>query len=1357
MLKIRTEHLRTLSRRILGTLFTLVIALAVIIQLGRQAFPMISDYRDEITLQIEKRIGMKVEVDELQAEWSGLRPSVGMRNVRVISEDGVAIFVIQHASAQLSLVESLLEWRLAWRQLKLDGFETSLVQAKDGRWSVYGAPKFTPLNQDNDNASPIIDDPYDLFLFGRRINLSNARFFVQFDSGKVVDIQIPQISLENDKNFHRLVAELDVEEGQEGFQLIVEGQGDPRDDRFKSNGYLELKNFSTTKVMQALGGKVAGKSIPLSEDTENKLNVRMWFRGTPTSGMTFRGSLGAKGFPFALDPELHNLPTQLNAELVGKFHREDGWNMGIRDLQVLWPERQSPELDIQLSGAIGKPITIETSDLALADISELLLHFGLNNERATELVSALNVSGHMSGISVTLTDKERGYFRAQANLSKVNSGAILGVPEFKNVSGDVSFSAFNGALNIAVDDGFSIHLPKVYNDAMAFDEASGQIAWEVDLDKKMTYITSGLLRVKNADEEGHGYLRLSLPFKKEFGEQEMTLSIGIEETLAANHKRYVPKTIPKHLYNWLDSSIKEGVVKNVRFLFSGSVEKDSEIKPTIQLYAEVQDGNIVFDPKWPVLKGVSGILRLNNNDLDVRIAKASLLGNSVHDANISVVNGENDNRLLSITGGVDSDVESAMALLKASPIREHIGSTFDSWEVAGGVSAKVALLIPLSSDEQGLSHKIDVRFSKADLRIPTLDLDIDNISGVLHYKTDKGVYADKLSGSVWGERISASVASPRNAQGGFDTEIGFRGPLAIEKLTAWTNRPELRFAEGKAEVDGKLEILQQGDGESEVKLTVASSLAGVAIDLPAPFKKASDELADFSGTIRFAEDREAFEFLYGEELRVLMLSDEYFSISSVIELGRFDPRPASEILSATGRFDIRGQLSKLELELWSEVLDKYLAYSNEMLGASDDAEPTPTELDVLIDKFYLGSFEIDQLRVKGKRQWPNWLLQIDSELMAGLVTVSEEDTPIQLDLDYVKIESDEDEGTETPVEGISTVEAQTEESVLADLDLSRAVALKFSTKELYLGEENYGQWSFNLNPIEQGIAINNIRAKVKNMRVGEEGVGANFLWLKDGNKQSSQFVGTIRSDNLADVFNAWGQEELLQSESARIDIDAQWNAAPDEVTLKMVKGLVILDVQQGSFNRGAGSDENALLRLLALFNFDTIVRRLRLDFADLAAQGFSYDKIYGSLNFEDGTIYLTEPMIVESSSSVVQVAGAIDVVNEKLDTEMVVTLPFASNLAVATAVVAGLPTAVGIYLMGKMFKSQVDKASSINMQVTGKWEDPKIKISKIFDIDAATRKGKELEKKAKNKVSEDFHTDPILENELEQRLPPVED
>ena len=950
------------------------------------------------------------------------------------------------------------------------------------------------------------------------------------------------------------------------------------------------------------------------------------------------------------------------------------------------------------------------------------------------MVTELTPRGVLENVHIKLTDKESGYFLARAHIVNGASAAVMGAPAFDNIQGYVSATANGGTVSVAVKDGFTMAFPKIYDEPLYFEEAEGQVAWDIDYAARKIRLSSGLVKVKNPEEEGRGYVHLSLPFSPEDGEQEMTLAIGVKNTYAKNHRKYVPNTIPSNLYEWLNTSVKQGRIVNAKFLYHGSIESDAPVPPSIQLYGEVYDGNLVFDPQWPELEGVNGSLVLDNENLDVRIDKASLLGNSVYDAAITLVDDvAGDGSALSIKGSLSSDVNAAMTLLKSSPIKRHIGSTFDAWDFSGGVKAQIELQIPLSQESSGLSHKIDVTFANAKIAMPDIGLTVNKIQGVLSYQSEKGIFADKLDGVIWGQPFDAAVSTRQLDDEGYATIIDFSGKVAIDQLYGWTKRPELKFAEGESPILGNLII--PGEGSSRpMQVNVTSPLTGVAITLPEPFGKTKKQSRQFDAQIHFAKDAEHYRFTLDDAVQLRLLRAREAPLSARVDIAQIDDDgPAFPVMAQTGRFDVVGHMTQFDVERWNEIKAQYFDYSSmASSGASsdDEEEIIPAVFDLAIDRFLLGTFAIENLVVNGGREYPNWVLNVDSELMAGRVIVPEDDKPIAMDLTYLRFKK-EDEASELDqeTEVVLDDEAPLQPvSALAGVDLARAVPINFSAKEISLGGENYGSWQFKLRPIAGGVVLQNIRSSMRGMRVGNEEVGAKFVWLKEGEAHSSQFTGTFYADDLANVFEAWGQEKLLKSESALIAIDARWPGAPDQVTLSVIEGTVGVDIKKGSFKRGAGSDENGLLRLLALFNFDTILRRLRLDFSDLASQGYSYDRIYGNLDFNDGMIFLTEPLIVDSSSSYMQLVGTIDVVNEKLDTEMVVTLPLASSAAFATAMVVNLPAALGLYVMSKLFKKQVDRASSLNVEVRGKWEDPKVKVRKIFDIDAAERRGQEIKK-----------------------------
>ena len=73
--------------------------------------------------------------------------------------------------------------------------------------------------------------------------------------------------------------------------------------------------------------------------------------------------------------------------------------------------------------------------------------------------------------------------------------------------------------------------------------------------------------------------------------------------------------------------------------------------------------------------------------------------------------------------------------------------------------------------------------------------------------------------------------------------------------------------------------------------------------------------------------------------------------------------------------------------------------------------------------------------------------------------------------------------------------------------------------------------------------------------------------------------------------------------------------------------------KDGQFLKTSGSTEG-LLKLIGIINFDTLVRRMKLDFSDLYKEGLSFDSVEGRLNIADSVARFNDnPIIVKSPSS----------------------------------------------------------------------------------------------------------------------------
>lgn len=1359
--KIKAKYIRKGVRRFWATLFALIIALAVSIQLGRQAFPMLDDYKSEISTYLGEKLNLDISIGGVSATWKGLRPKIELKNLSVKGSDGTTAFAVKNAVAELSIIDSFAQSKLAWRRLEFSGFDASLQQNDSGRWSVRGL-EF----KQKDNQEFFIKGPLDIFLIGRYVEINDANLTLHFRTSHHTQINVPTIRLENDKDFHRISAYVGVDDDDQALSFIVEGQGDPRDPAtFRSNGHVSLNQFPVEKVLAAIGGDLWKEVDKEQWRDGHRLNLNAWFRGNSTSGLTVRGSASMDGLPLNLPVDVQ-LPTLVETQFVGKLKEKEGWELVLQSVRLNWPEFSAPELNIKVYGGIAKPNGFIVDKLQAEEWMNLAKKIELDRvvgeitksdvarRELHGVIHELAPHGVIRNLDLKLTSAEEGYFQAKAIVEQGGTNAYVGVPAFEGIDAYVEFRALTGWADVNATNGLSVNLPDIFPEKFDYSSAKGRVGWTVDVKKRIAHVHSDVIEISNHDELGRGYLKLFLPFNSSIGEPEMTLSIGVEHSLTKYHKKYIPTLIPKHLYQWLEQSIGEGTVTNVGLIYDGSISSKPQIPPSIQLYGEAHNANLAFDSEWPELKNVSGILSLDNDDINVNIKKATLLGNSLSNTEIVLVKNPYDNGdALAIQGELNSNAKAAMALMKDSPIREAIGDTFDSWVVDGDVSATIKLFVPLDEEVKGLSQDVAVRFRDSNLHMNDLNLTIESINGHVTYSSETGLSSPGLVGKVWEEDFQATIDSPivdvpvdvkasstpvETLDDEFvgeirDTKIYFQGRVDASNVRDWGELPELYFTEGKTDVTGILTIPTEGTKEYAVDVDVASNLSGIAVNLPSPFTKPSEVEKQLSINIKVFDTHEKYSFLYDETIRMAVIAEDTGESSLQIGFGE-ELGPMS-----LGYFDVHGHIPNMDIELWNEAIDQYLyfeALQAELLKYEVSDSSTPVRMDVTLGEVSLGDIVVSSVKATGLGTADQWEFDFESEMIKGNTVIYVGDIPTSMTLDYLRFPQEEVDST-VAIESSAKKRNIPEDrsliplpvSELAELDLKSAIALNFSTKEMTVGSEKYGEWAFKTRPTKQGVVVYDIIAKMRGIYIGNLNEGAEFVWVQEDGKNSSHFSGVVSAGDTGEVLREWGQEVIMESETVTLFVEAEWDGAPDQISMANFNSVVNLDITNGNFIRGAEAGENPILRLMGLFNFDTIARRLKLDFSDLAKKGFAFDSVNGQLAFKNGYMFLSEPMEVKSSSSKMQLAGTVDLLEEELDTELVVTLPVTGNLAVATALIVGLPAAVSVYLVGKLFSNQVDKVSSINYRVFGGWAEPKIKIKKVFDNSGAKKKAGEVKEK----------------------------
>ncbi|RBH38845.1 TIGR02099 family protein, partial [Pseudomonas sp. MWU13-2860] len=157
-------------------------------------------------------------------------------------------------------------------------------------------------------------------------------------------------------------------------------------------------------------------------------------------------------------------------------------------------------------------------------------------------------------------------------------------------------------------------------------------------------------------------------------------------------------------------------------------------------------------------------------------------------------------------------------------------------------------------------------------------------------------------------------------------------------------------------------------------------------------------------------------------------------------------------------------------------------------------------------------------------------------------------------------------------------------------------------------------------------------------------------WEGQAGASNSWYRGRIGGKNLADVLKGWGFAPTVTSEDFHLDVDGRWPGSPAWVGLKRYSGSLDATLRKGQFVEVEGGAQ--ALRVFGLLNFNSIGRRLRLDFSDLFGKGLSYDRVRGVLVASNGVYVTREPITLTGPSSNLELNGTLDMVADQVDAKL---------------------------------------------------------------------------------------------------------
>lgn len=1264
-----------LVRAALGLCALALVLAAFYVSLGRELVPLVAEYRLDAEDKALEALAMPVQIGALEGLWQGFSPVLTAHDVAV--GEGAGALQLDQVRVVPDVLGSLLARQLRVARLEVDGLQLVLEQDAQGQWALKGLPQRNP-------AAPLdLAQTLRQLQVVKRLSLLNSQITLQAYAQPARTLTYVNLSLLNGPVRQRLDGRLLLPDGQ---PLALQVRTRLRAERWQDaqvDVYLSLPQSDWAAWVPA--------SLLAQWRLEQlQLGGEVWLAWAKGQVQRVVSRLHAPqiqaGYAERESVALHNLT------LNGYFSRtEQGFKLLLDDLAFSRDDKRWGDVRLALtqqaeSAELQEQWLLSADRLDLAPLQPLVAALAPLPDNALALLAQLKPHGTLQNIQLDyrprLTDSKRLQFAA--NLQRIGFAAYLGSPAAENVSGSISGDLGQGELRVDSED-FSLHLDTLFPLPWHYKTAKARLTWQ--LDEQAFTLRSPYLQV--VGEEGPVAGDFLIRLRRDPAEEDyMDLRVGLRNGDARFTEKYLPSRSPGMSHDldaWLKAAIRSGAVDEGYFQYQGSLNKGAEAAArSISLFFAVHDAELAFQPGWPSLREGRGRVLIEDSGVRVELAQGRILDSQVRNAQAVIATALSGQppRLL-LDAELDSSVVDALQILQQAPI--GTAPTFAGWSGDGALAGKLKLDLPL---RKGLAPAVVVDFATADaqLSLPSPPLQFTQLQGAFRYNTASGLSAPDIRAQVLGHAVRGKALA-EGARGKARSRIEANGQIAVKELRSWLGVTQPLPVSGN--LPYRLNLILDG---ADSQLRVSSSLKGAAVALPAPFGKSAAEERATQWRMSLGGREQRYWLEYAE-----LLSLSFAASAGQFNQGRGELRladgPAS--LPTSPGLRVRGRVAELDWSAWQQALQPYAQVPKQ------DAQQLFKDAHLRIGRFSGFGISLEALEVGVQRDAARWAVSLDSQRLKGTIGLPDEATqPIAVQLDYLRLPAAEPKIADAP-----EVEKP---DPLADFDPTAFPALDVRVAQVFQGIEPLGGWSFKARPVSTGVHFNELDLNLKGLNVA-----GRATWQHTANGVRTAYKGRLGGADLADVLIAWGYAPTASSRDFHLDVDGDWPGSPAWFGMKRFSGNLDASLRKGQFSEVEGPA--SALRVFGLLNFNSIGRRLRLDFSDLLGKGLSYDRVKGVLEAKSGVFVTREPITLTGPSSNLELNGTLDMANDRIDAKLLVTLPVTNNLPLA-ALIVGAPAIGGaLFVADKLLGDRVARFASVQYDVTGPWQNPDISFDKPFE------------------------------------------
>ncbi|MFN4292257.1 MAG: YhdP family protein [Permianibacter sp.] len=1291
---------------------TLIIAIAVLVSLGRLLFPQAYQLKPAFEQYLAERTGATVRIAEVHGAWRGFGPELRVTGIELLAPgSGELLLKVARFEAALDLPRSLLSWHAVMRRFEVEGLQALVELDSKGQLVLPG------LLLENDEDSEISAQYIiDALLRQNRVAITETEIRYRRRQGDIIPLRLAEVSLRNRRGQHQAIGDLTVHDGGNA-RFVLEFTDYPLAQRDQMSVYLESQSLDLARLPLPVA--------PLGVHLEDgDLQLQIWANWRDGAWRDGQANVALKQLQLVNDEQQRKALDSVSGQLHFARANNRLWYLHGENLQ--WQIDGKTRTGLTLEGKVSRESEqqrwgFDIGAMQLADLMAIVQFSSAVPAELRQRLAALEASADLPRTQIDFLWRDDAVadwaIACQFDQLRYRSDDL---PVLTEGRGRVLVTADGGALRVqAIDQAIDFHA--LFRAPLALQELDVALRWQPG--QTDTLLTVPQARIRNADIAIDARAAIQVPAE---GDAELALNAQIRNGVGANKASYLPVGImTPQLVEYLDGAIVAADVKTAHAVLRGPLHRFpfTDHDGVFDVLADVGNAQYRFQPEWPAVTDLQAQLQFVGNSMFIAINEAKLAGWQVEQGSVVLDPMGGPSATLQVQADGAGSGKAAFALLRSSPLRTPLQPLLDTLDADGAMHTTLTLAIPLH-DSHASQVRGTVSFGNASLLLKPLALPLTAARGEVSF-AEFGITGGDVRMQALGGTLTAKLRG--DAGGG---EIAVRGRASSDAVAAWYPHPVQNHLAGVFDYDGK--VLLPGREQHGVQVTLQTDLQGLALTAPAPFGKTT-------------ESARPLRFVAGVDTERLSLWADYDN-QLVFQAERNADEPAlrAELLlggaSYTGHtpgLSIRGSLPALAATDWLPFIVDVTRTASTLADNGEHANPhgittlapvrtgaAPTlALSIAAVDFYGLPFEAVQLG--GRPTDAGYQLQLRAPALVGEVLLADE-SPIRVKLEKLLHESAQAQTQAVDATAKVATEITVNENAAANTTPATATAsapatvaspttttestvlrepadwpeLELDCKQCRFYSREFGRVQLSLRNEQQDK-----RLSVKAERKDLLNIALTGLW--SAAEHDTAIRGRISSRDWGALTQDWGVDLGVRESSGHIDLDLRWPNSPVDFRLAASRGEIDLALGKGYIARDTEAKER-VARVFSLLGLSSLTRRLSLDFSDLFKDGLYYDRLGGEFLLADGKA-VNRNVKLEGVALDLDFTGDIDFVNRRLDQKIVGTTKLNSSFPVLAGWIINPTAGVALWLMNKLFIERVEKVVfGFEFQVYGPWDNPEV-------------------------------------------------